>query len=278
MTTLAAQQQALVEALFVWSTSSATKTIAACAIDSRARGLKVYQSNGHALAERALQGAYPVLAQLLGQDSFAELARALWHAHPPVRGDVALWGAQLPQFVAASADLHDEPYLQDVATLEWALHCTATAADGVPDLSTLSLLTTEDPAQLVLCLAPGSAVLTSAWPFVSIVQAHREPGMAMAEVGALVRQRLGQSAVVWRAGFKPSVRQALLGEASLLGALLGGTSLGTALDGAADLDFAAWLPLAVQTGLVLGAHRRDASVTTCAPFATSSNSALGEYS
>ncbi|MEN9436205.1 MAG: hypothetical protein RIR09_860 [Pseudomonadota bacterium] len=258
MTTLAAQQQALLEALFAWPVSNATKNIAAFAMDSRARGLKVYQSNGHALAERALQGAYPVLAQLLGHDSFVELARALWHAHPPVHGDVALWGAQLPQFVAASADLQGEPYLEDVASLEWALHCVATATDGAPDLSTLSLLTTEDPAQLVLCLAPGSAVLTSAWPVVSIVQAHREPGMAMAEVGALVRQRVGQSAVVWRAGFKPSVRQALAGEAALLKGLLGSCSLGDALDGAGELDFAAWLPLAVQTGLVLGARARDA--------------------
>ena len=258
MTTLAEQQQALVEALFAWSAPNAIENIAACAIDSRARGLNVYQSNGHALAERALQGAYPVLAQLLGQDSFAELARALWHAHPPVRGDVALWGAQLPQLVAASADLQDEPYLADVATLEWALHCNATATDGVPDLSTLSLLTTVDPAQLVLCLAPGSAVLTSAWPVVSIVQAHREPGMALAEVGALVRQRVGQSAVVWRAGLKPSVRQALVGEAALLKSLLAHAALGDAVEGAADLDFAVWLPLAVQTGLVLGARPRDA--------------------
>jgi hypothetical protein len=259
MTTLAAQQQALVDALFARPASDAIKNIASCALNPWARGLKTYQSNGHALAERALQCAYPVVTQLLGDGSFADLARALWHAHPPVRGDVALWGAQLPQFLAASADLQDEPYLEDVGALEWALHSGATAADGAADLPSLSLLTTEDPAELALCLAPGSAVLTSAWPVVSIWEAHRTPSMDMAEVGALVRQRVGQSAVVWREGFKPSVRQALVGEAPLLRALLGGSSLGDALDGAADLDFAAWLPLAVQTGLVLGARPRDAA-------------------
>lgn len=259
MTTLAAQQQALVEALFSRSTSGAIENIAACAIEPWARGLKVYQSNGHALAERALQCAYPVVAQLLGDGSFADLARALWHAHPPVRGDVAQWGAQLPRFLAASADLQDEPYLEDVAALEWALHCGATVADGAPDLPSLSLLTTEDPAELDLRLAPGTAVLSSAWPVVSILDAHRTRAMKLADVGALVRQRVGQSAVLWRAGFQPSVRQALLGEVALLGALLEGCSLGVALDGAADLDFSAWLPLAVQTGLVLGARPRGAA-------------------
>lgn len=260
MTTLAEQQQALVAALFARPAADAIKTLAACALVPWARGLKVYQSNGHALAERALQAAYPVVAQLLGEDSFADLARALWHAHPPERGDVALWGAQLPLFFATSAALQDEPYLEDLAALEWILHAGATASDGAANLATLSLLTTDDPAELDLCLATGSAVLASAWPVVSIWEAHqRTPTLGMAEVGALVRQRVAQSAVVWRAGFKPSVRQALLGEAPLLGALLGGSSLGAALDGAADLDFAAWLPLAVQTGLVLGAHRRDAS-------------------
>lgn len=259
MTTLAAQQQALVDALFARPASNAIKTLAACALDPWARGLKAYQSNGHALAERALQSAYPVVAQLLGDSSFSDLTRALWHAHPPVRGDVALWGAQLPRFLAASADLQDEPYLEDVAALEWALHSGATAADGDADLPSLSLLTTQDPAELALYLAPGCSVLPSAWPIVSIVEAHRTQAMDMAEVGALVRQRVAQTAVVWRAGFKPSVRQALVGEASLLGALLDGSSLGVALDGAADLDFAAWLPLAVQTGLVLGARPKDAA-------------------
>lgn len=257
MTPLAVQQQALVDALFAWPASSAIENIAACAIDPWARGLKAYQSNGHALAERALQAAYPVVAQLLGGESFADLARALWHAHPPVHGDVALWGGKLSGFLAASADLQDEPYLEDVAALEWALHCSATAADAVADLPSLALLTTEDPAELALCLAPGSAALPSVWPVVSIVEAHRTHAMEMVEVGALVRQRVGQSAVVWRAGFKPSVRQALVGEAPLLMALLANQTLGDALDGAADLDFAAWLPQAVQTGLVLGVRLRD---------------------
>ncbi|NBX20829.1 MAG: hypothetical protein EBR58_05375, partial [Betaproteobacteria bacterium] len=76
MSTLAQQQQALVAALFDWPAENAMKNIAARAMDPGARGLKAYQSNAHALAERALQAAYPVLTQLLGVESMGDLARA----------------------------------------------------------------------------------------------------------------------------------------------------------------------------------------------------------
>jgi hypothetical protein len=41
----------------------------------------------------------------------------------------------------------------------------------------------------------------------------------------------------------------------LLRALPSGVALEPAVDSAASLDFSVWLPLAVQTGLVLGTHR-----------------------
>lgn len=252
MTSLAQQQQILLNALFSWPPQDAMKIVAACASDTGGRGLKAYQTNGHMLAERALQSAYPVVAQLLGDDSFADLARALWHAHPPAHGDVARWGAQLPTFLADSADLRDEPYLADVARVEWALHRCATAPDPLADLGTLALLTHTDPAQLQLHLAAGSAVVSSPWPVASIWTSHVEHQPTFAEVGQQLRDQVAQSAVVWRAGLKPCVRQGLSGEAQLLGALQTHLSLGEALDAAPELDFATWLPQAVQNGLVVG--------------------------
>ena len=252
MNDLAQQQQALLDALFAWPRQSAAQFIATNARQSLARGLKAYQTNGHMLAERALQAAYPVVAQLLGAESFADLARALWHAHPPLRGDVACWGTELPAFLAASADVQEAPYLPDVARIEWALHRCATAPDPVPALDTLALLTTTDPAQLRLHLAPASVVLSSVWPVVSLLGAHRDHRPDLAAVGALLRQGVAECAVVWRSGFKPCVRQALAGEGDMLRALLAGQSVAGALDAAPALDFSTWLPQAVQSGLVTG--------------------------
>lgn len=254
MTTLARQQQALLDALLAWPTENAMKNIATYAMDSGARGIKAYQANGHALARRALCAAYPVVAQILGDESFGDLALALWHAQPPVCGDVARWGDGLAAFVQSSAQLQDEPYLGDVARAEWALHQCASAPDVAPDLSTLALLTTHDPAQLRLVLAPGCAVVRSVWPVASILTAHLEGSPSFQEVGVQLRALQAQDALVWRAGLRPSIRLAVVGEADALLHLLRGESLARALDGAPGLDFGRWLPQAVQSGLILSVN------------------------
>lgn len=251
MSPLAHQQQALLDALFAWPAQDAMKIVATHAMDTRARGLKAYQTNGHALAERALTAAYPVVAQLLGDESFGDLARALWHAHPPVCGDVAQWGEPLAAFLLASLQLQEEPYLHDVARAEWALHRCAAASDRSADLTTLALLTTHDPAALGLVLAPGCAVVQSRWPVASLVNAHLEQAPSFDEVGRQLRAAVAQDAVVWRAGLRPRLREAPPAEADFLQTLLQHTPLGPALDACPTLDFGQWLPMAVQTGLVL---------------------------
>ena len=129
MSALARQQQALLAALFDWPPEDAINNLAAYADMTSTRGIKAYQTNGHVLAERALQAAYPVLAQLVGLESFHALARDFWHTQPPLRGDVAHWGAGLPDFVAHNPQLGDAPYLADVASVEWAMHLASSAPD-----------------------------------------------------------------------------------------------------------------------------------------------------
>ena len=254
MSGLAAQQQALLEALFLSPTENAIENDSVSAIKTPARGLKAYKSNAHALAERVLQAAYPVLTQLLGAQSMGALARTFWHVHPPVCGDLTQWGGALPEFVRASEQLAGEPYLADVARVEWVLHVGATAADGVADYASLALLTQPDSGDVRLQLAPGCAVLQSPWPVVSLVNAHVGGEPTLADAGLRRHAGTGEVALMWRAGWRMQVREALDGELALVSALLAGHSLGYALDAAPALDVPVWLPMAVQTGLLLGAR------------------------
>ena len=262
MSLLAKQQQALLAVLFDWPLDNAIQNIATYTTKTRARGLKAYKSNGHALAQRALQAAYTVLAQLLGAESFEALARAYWHAEPPTRGDVAEWGAGLPAFVRGSAQLQQEPYLADVATLEWALHRAASAADAEVDATSFALLASHDPAELQLRLAPGCAVMASAWPVASIWAAHMDQSVSFDELRQRFQAGTPELAVVWRHAMRPQVRQIPVAEHTLLGALLSGLSFGEALDAVATQeasddtsppwDINTWLANAVQGGLLLG--------------------------
>ena len=257
MNTLMLQQQSLLDALFARPGSpQATGALHQLNtwIEPRAsRGLMAYQANGHALAERCLPAAYPVVAQLIGQDSVHALARDLWHRHPPVGGDLAQWGDALPAFLSGNDQLADAPYLADVARVEWALHRAASAPDADPDLPSFGRLSTEDPESLTLWLAPGTALIPSDWPVVSLVTAHTTGEPTLAEAGQRVRDRVGETAVVWRQGWRPCVAACPANALGLLRALQRGAALTEALGEApADFDFSDWLTQAVHSGLVLG--------------------------
>lgn len=213
----------------------------------RTRGLQAYRAHAGALAERALAAAYPTVAQLVGDTSFAALARALWAAQPPQRGDIAQWGDALPGFIAASPQLADEPYLADSARLDWAVHQATQAADAGP-VAGLQALADTDPAQLRLRLAPGLALCRSAYPVASLWQAHRSTDAdRFAGVRAALAAGRGEHALVWRHGLQVQVEALADADAHCLQALQQGASLAAALDAAgADFAFDRWLARALS--------------------------------
>lgn len=235
------------------------------------RGLQAYQSHGLALAERALSAAYPVIQQMIGVDNFEPLARHLWRHQPPASGDMAGWGHGLADFLQAEPSVAGEPFLGDVARVEWALHRVASAADAALDAPSFALLGAEPPTIPTLTLSPCVWLMASDYPVVSLVEAHGLPpaqrGPALLHAAEQLRRRVGERALVWRQGFKPRVRQSSEAEHALLVSLLAGQSLEHALtqaagvsdepehDGSSTFDFSAWLAQAVQDGLVTGAHR-----------------------
>jgi hypothetical protein len=263
-TTLAQQQRDLLSAIFTTNniapqaTNTQARVINSTTNRGFNRGLQTYQANAAASAQRSLQSAYPVIAQLIGDDAFEHLARDFWAQHPPTRGDLAQWGGELPGFIAGISALQTEPYLSDVARAEWALHTCATAADQAADLSTFSLLAAQDPAALTLQLAPGTALVHSLYPIASMLTAHLYARPSLEEVGQKLRQNLPEIALVWRQGLRPMVALCTAAEAAFIGQLLAGASLLAALESnalaapAAPFDFQLWLPRAVQIGLLLG--------------------------
>lgn len=263
MNTLAMQQQALLGALLAPPQGAAgearTATLAALVEPAWQRGLAAYRANSHALAERSLRAAYPVVAALVSDDSFAAMARDFWHRHPPVRGDLACWGGALAEFVSHNPQLADAPYLADVARVEWALHRASGAADAVADPDSFALLSDADPDTVTLRLPAGTEVIESAWPVASLVTAHLDGEPAIDAVAARVRARQGEVALVWRQGLRARLAACTLAEAALIRALADSRTLLAALDAvlAVDpgFDLGAWLPQAVQTGLVTGAAR-----------------------
>jgi hypothetical protein len=229
--------------------------------DRLLRGLQTYRANAGALAEKVLAAAFPTVVLLIGPDAATGLARACWRASPPVRGDMAQWGEGVPAFIAADPQLASEPYLADVARLDWAVHQAEMTAD-VAAPAGLELLAQSDPATLTLVLAPGSTLVSSAHPIATIWQVHR-PAPAgpvgehgadrFAPVRAAFAAGTGEHALVVRGNgeWRASVLSLPAPGAAFTAAVLAGRSLDEALDEAGDgFAFEPWLVDMLQQGRI----------------------------
>ena len=246
-TALHGWQQSLLAALWAPTHDEALDQLAAPGAPHRHflwRGIAAYRSHAAAQAVRTLGAAYPVVQHLVGPENFEALARLLWREQPPQGGDLAQWGADLAALIEGLHDLvADLPFLADVARVEWALHSMATLGDAQAEPASFALLASEDPERLWLDLAPGTDCFSSAWPVVTLIESQRgaQPG----------RSRSGETARVWRCGWRPRLCLAQRGEPAFLLAVHEGKSLGAALGCASGFDFSAWLAPAVQEGLLL---------------------------
>jgi hypothetical protein len=214
------------------------------------RGLQAYRANAGASAERALATSFPTVQALMGEASFAAMARDYWHARPPVRGDLASLGEALPAFIADSEQLADVPYLADAARLDWLMAQAERAADAVAEIATLSLLAEADASQLHLELMPGVALLSSAHPVVSVWLAH-QPGDEAEAHRTRARDALaagsGEHAMVWRSGWRARAQAVDESTARWVLSLLRSDTLAEALGQAGEgFEFEPWLVQAVQ--------------------------------
>ncbi len=224
------------------------------------QGVAAYRGNAAALAERALAAAFPTVQQLLGDESFAQLAQALWHHAPPQRGDLAWWGDALPDRIARDAQLADAPYLADVARVDWAVHSIEHAADIEPVPAGLALLGDSDPTQLRLRWRLGVTLLASRWPVVAIWQAHRRnDGDRFAPVRAALAAGRAEHALIARTGWRAQVEALDAGDAAFSAASLRGATQGQARDDAGPaFSFERWLQRALTSQWLQALERIDA--------------------
>ena len=255
MNTLAAQQQALLDALFA---RPGTHQLPAALPFQGVRGLTAYRSNAQAQACRCLGTTFPVLAHMLGDDNLAGLAGVFWHAHPPQTGDLSQWGGALAGFLSELPQLADEPWLADVARVEWALHQAGSAADRSFEPQSFALLTAHPPEGLRILLASGLQLFRSCFPIVGLMGADTGHAPTPGETQALLDDGGPEAALVWRQGMRPRVARCDTGTSQFLQATLDGASLATALDRAPGFAFDQWLAQAVQSGQVLGVARMAA--------------------
>jgi len=232
--------------------------VQAAKLATDAAGLRAYQINAQATAQRVLASTYPTIAAMLGIGTLNALALILWQQQPPSGGDLGDWGGALPGLLAAHPDLQPWPWLADSARLDWARHVCERAADADLDAGSLQRLGDTAPEQLHLQLKPCVQVLTSSWPIADLWDAHQLPAdQQQAAASQALSQAPVGSVVVWRDPWQVQMLCLTGAQADWMTTLSANTAspqntalnLADMLDQALpDFDFTAWLTQALSQG------------------------------
>jgi uncharacterized protein (UPF0276 family) len=233
--------------------------------------LGIYRGNLAGAWRRALASSYPVLRRLMGEEGFDGLARAYGRAHPEQDPDLNRFGDGLPDFLdAAIGPGGDDPWLPELARLEWLAHESWYAPDAPAALDAaagdpLAVLAGLSPAQFEASRAilhPSLRLHASGWDTAALWLAHQpgEPEVPEApEPQQQDQQQRPGHALILRARWQVTVRGTGAAEHAALARLAAGDSFGAAFDAAFDVnedaEIAAWLDGWLKSGVLTGIVR-----------------------
>lgn len=198
------------------------------------RRVNVYRNNTTLLLRDALATHFPVTAQLVGDDFFANLANAFVRTHPPQSPCLFEYGDAFAGFIETFPAARSLPYLADVARLEWARVSAVHVGDALAlNPASLSGIAATDYGRLVFTLHPAARVVSSPYPIHAIWAMHQD--------GASPQTRVNldtgfEAALITRPGFDVQVIRLAAGEDVFIQALMSGANLQTAFAAAQAHD------------------------------------------
>jgi len=220
--------------------------------------LSVYASGYLIRYREALQEVYEAVHHVVGERTFAQIARAYAASYPSHDYNLSLVGRHLPHFLITHTIRQQLPFLPDLATLEWAVaeafHATEQPALTLTRWQALSL---EQWEHGHLHLHPAIRLVRSRWPILDLWAARTQDRSSIS-IELINRP---QCVLVSRPNLQ--VRCAVLEapQEALLQSLLAGRSLGEACDDLTrqfsnqelplTLWFAHWLQQGLFTELTL---------------------------
>jgi hypothetical protein len=195
------------------------------------RRFNIYRNNVYAGLTRVLEARYPAVQRLVGEEFFKAMARIFIEQTPPCSPVLIEYGSAFSEFLRTFEPVTEEPYLPDLALLEWRLHAARHAAD-CDALPSHHLADIDDhrAAEIRLTFAPSVSLVASTYPVFSLWRAN-----ACDEPQAEPQTFSGaESVLVTRPGLIAEAVRLPAGCAELLSSLFWGGTLGAAVDAARD--------------------------------------------
>lgn len=216
--------------------------------DPSPRRFNVYRNNVVAGLIGAIKDAYPVVAQIVGDEFFSAMASGYVTGHPPANPVMLTYGSGFPEFIEGFSPAAGLPYLPGVARIEWAWIEAYHAAEAAP-IDT-RLLATQEPSQVRVEFHPSARIVQSDFPVLTIWKMHTPEGI----VHPVRLDSGGEDVLIVRPDGRVDVHLLPAGTARLVEALRAGEPLLSAVSEAAlareDFDLAAALTLLLESGAI----------------------------
>jgi hypothetical protein len=134
--------------------------------------LGIYRNAYRSRLIEALDDTYPVLHELLGDETFEGLGNLFIGAHPSRHRSIRWYGRELADFLAEAAPFDEQPILAEVARFEWTLSEVFDSADATP-LDRAALMAIEPGAWATLSFRfhPSIRRLAFEWNTVAVWKA-----------------------------------------------------------------------------------------------------------
>jgi hypothetical protein len=183
----------------------------------------IYRHAYRARLTEALDDVYPIIHQVLGDETFASMTDLFIETHPSLHRSIRWYGSELADFLAAQSPFDAQPALAEIARFEWTLSEVFDAADESPlDRSALSSVESAVWAGIRFRFHPSLRRLAFRWNAVAVWQrmSDGEEPPAPEATGAPVPWLL------WRQNFKNYFRSLDAVEEAALEAAVAGRPFG----------------------------------------------------
>lgn len=221
----------------------------------------IYRNNSAVSLTEAMADGFPVVAELVGEEFFAGMARAYVAENLPASPVLLHYGATFPEFIEAFEPAEGVPFLADVARVEWAWAEAYHAQDrNSISAAELQSIDAENLTSASLELHPSVQLIQSDWPVVSLWSAHQidDPDQR-----AQMLQKISQEpefGFIVRPQFDVNVHRTEVPILKLLRAFQAGASLGAAAEQLGQeqaAEFGGMLGYIFSTGAVVAIRTND---------------------
>ena len=131
--------------------------------------MNLYRNNFNISLSDYLTGCFPAVSALVGEEFFAQLARAYIVEGPLTQASLEFYGSGFATFVSTCPQTQSLEYLADVAALDWALdraHSVQSFSDF--PFAQLTKIDAEQQLQIIFKLQPETILISANYPLLKI--------------------------------------------------------------------------------------------------------------